>query len=106
MNRYECDYVSDGVEYSAVVWARSEAEAAEKMRSLPWQPGNGPLLRSHGEIRSPALCALLLLLAVAITTTTALTFRHADLELKQMAQLMHFSHVAYPPRTGKSSHRA
>lgn len=105
MNRYEYPYISDGVEYSAVIWAESEAEAAEKMRTLPWQPGNGPLLRPRGESRD-MLLSVLLLFAIAVAAATALTFRQTDIELKQMATSMRFHHVAYPPALGKPSHRA
>lgn len=106
MNRYECPYVSDGVEYSAVVWAASETEAAARMRALPWQPGNGPVCRPRGDNRSTPLHAFLLLLALGAAATTALTFRQADTELKQMATLMHFQNAAYPHASGKIGHRA
>lgn len=105
MNRYDCPYVSDGIEYSVVIWASTEAEAAEKMRSLPWQAGNGPLSNPRQESQESwqgiAITALLLVSVIASATL----YRRADVELKQVATMMHFPHMAYPPK-GKAGYRA
>ena len=80
------------------------------MRHLPWQPGNGPVSRprggDNGGTGSAVTCALLVAFAVAIAATTAMTFRRADTEFKQIAAQMHLRHVAYPSGPGKASHRA
>ncbi len=106
MNRYECPYVCDGMEHTAVIWASSEAEADEKMRALPWQPGNGPLLRARYDVREVRQGAALLLFLALLAGTTAMTFRHADIELKQMATAMHFKHFTHPSGQDKAIHRA
>jgi hypothetical protein len=107
MNRYECPYICDGVEHTVVIWAASESEAADKMRALPWQPGNGPLPHPPNDGRDSRQGAAALLLALAVLASiTALTFRHADEELKQVAVMMHFKHFAHPSGQDKIIHQA
>jgi hypothetical protein len=106
MNRYECPYVSDGVERTVVIWAASELEAAEKMRALPWQPGSGPLPHPRHDSRDSRHEAALLLLLALLAGMTAMTFRHADIEMKQVAAMMHFKHFAHPSGQDKLIHRA
>jgi hypothetical protein len=101
MDRYDCPYLSDGVQYSVVIWATSEAEAAEKMRALPWQAGNGPSGRPHRESRETLRSAAVLALLVASMVMSAMMVHHGRAELKQVADLLHLKPMSHPAKTDK-----
>jgi hypothetical protein len=109
VKQYLCSYISDGIRHSVKIWASSEAEAAEKLRGLPWEPGNGPLASPQIERRYDiefTRSATLLVLLVLTIGMSAMIFRYAEADIRQVAASEHFKHLSHLLGPQKAYHRA
>jgi hypothetical protein len=109
VKRYLCSYVSDGIEHSVKIWASSEAEALEKLRALPWELGNGPVASPRTQQRDDhevARSVALLVLVMLTVGMSAMIFRSAEADIRQVEASGHFKHLSHLLSPQKHHHQA
>ncbi|OQM76672.1 hypothetical protein [Manganibacter manganicus] len=106
VKQYLYSYISDGIEHSLKIWASCETEAEEKLRALPWEPGNGPVTfqqdKARHETTPDASLLVLLILAVGLS----MMFHYAEADMRRTASAGDLKHLSHLLRPHKPYHRA
>ena len=89
MPRFICPYVSDGSSYTVTITAPNAAEAAKKLRAIPWGPNSGPtgpprrVKRSLGALGYVAVPVMVAAFAIAMSA------RHLEHEIHKVETAIH-----------------